>query len=191
MTYGYISTPARKAAGTAAPARSAARPAAGAAATKPRSARAAGTARTASAPVAVVKVNAPTAKKAAARKPAAQASGAGKRAGGRREGRKGIPVTSGRCGLQRCMVTFLQAACQPRSTIEVLMKRSLLPLLLALTLDQYAVRVDGQHAGAGMLVAALVLQPDNGNALIIIAIAAVGMLALILSDDDEDSPVSP
>ena len=30
-----------------------------------------------------------------------------------------------------------------------------------------------------------------GNALIIIAIAAVGMLALILSDDDADSPVSP
>ncbi|NIC40529.1 ribosome silencing factor [Aquabacterium sp. A08] len=71
-------TPARKAAGTAAPARSAARPAAGAAATKPRSARAAGTARTASAPVAVVKVNAPTAKKAAARKSVAQASAAAK-----------------------------------------------------------------------------------------------------------------
>ncbi|WP_101048040.1 ribosome silencing factor [Macromonas nakdongensis] len=65
-------TPARKstAAGTAA--RSAARPAAGAAATKPRASRAAAGVRQASAPVEVVKVNAPSAKKATARKPAAK-----------------------------------------------------------------------------------------------------------------------
>lgn len=66
--------PARKTAGAAAPARSAARPAAGAAATKPRSSRATGAARTPAAPVEVVKVNAPSAKKAAARKPAVKST---------------------------------------------------------------------------------------------------------------------